>query len=73
MIIVTLVHQQEPIIEIIEKSQEKGVSFKFVKKQGMKLYFETDAEDKQVASRIIKDLIKGSPWGAGLFFQVTVA
>jgi len=56
MIIVNspLMHKQ--IQEQLELNEDP--SFKFVKKEGIKLYFETDAEDLEKAVGIAKQVIK---------------
>ncbi|MFC4653006.1 hypothetical protein ACFO26_08805 [Lactococcus nasutitermitis] len=68
MIIVNIALKQEDIKALLETE-----GFKFVKKQGLKLFFETDAEDKAAEANRAKAIIKGSEWGQGLFFSTGVA
>ncbi|KAF1297168.1 hypothetical protein BAU15_06360 [Enterococcus sp. JM4C] len=69
MISIASAMQQEPIKELLEGYNEDGISFTFKEKQGIKLIFETTADDKDAAAKKAKELIKAEPWGSVLFFQ----
>lgn len=56
MIIVNSPLMHKKIQEQLELNEDP--SFKFVKKEGIKLYFETDAEDLEKAVGIAKQVIK---------------
>ena len=63
--------QQDAIKELLEGYKEEGISFTFKEKQGIKLLFETTAEDTEAAAKKAKELIKAQPWGTVLYFQAT--
>ena len=68
MIIVNLAMKQEDIIKLLEEN-----NYKFVKKQGLKLFFETPTDDLNADAANAKALIKASEFGGALFFNVGVA
>lgn len=47
------------------------MTFTFKEKQGIKMFFETSAEDPEAAAKKAKELIKAQPWGTVLYFQST--
>lgn len=65
--------KQEDIKEAMHAYDQDGVEFKFVKKEGIALFFETNAEDLEKTAADVKKYIKGQPWGSILFFQVIPA
>ena len=67
MILVNSAMMQKEIIELLETN-----GFKHTKKQGLKLYFETPSDDVTTDAVTAKQLIKNSPFGAALFFNVAV-
>ncbi|KZK38107.1 hypothetical protein [Lactococcus taiwanensis] len=67
MILVNSAMMQKEIIELLETN-----GFKHTKKQGLKLYFETPSDDATTDAATAKQLIKNSPFGAALFFNVAV-
>lgn len=69
MIAVSSAMQQDKIKELLEGYNEDGISFTFKEKQGIKLIFETTAEDKEAAAKLAKDMIKATPWGKILYLQ----
>lgn len=68
MIIVNSPIMQDKIIEILESS-DKG-DFKFNKKEGIRIYFETSIENKEEAAKIAKSEIKNNPISGALIFKV---
>lgn len=68
MIIVNSAIMQDKIIDILEACKE--ASFKFIKKEGIRIYFETDMEDQEAAAKIAKAEIKKDPIGGTLLFSV---
>lgn len=68
MIIVNSALMQDKIIKIIESIEDP--KFTFVKKQGLKIYFETDMEDREEAAKIAKAKIKADPVAGSLLFSV---
>lgn len=72
MISIASAMQQDAIKELLEGYNEEGISFTFKEKQGIKLLFETTAEDTEAAAKKAKELIKAQPWGTVLYFQATV-
>ena len=69
MISIASAMQQDAIKELLEGYNEEGISFTFKEKQGIKLLFETTAEDTDAAAKKAKELIKAQPWGTVLYFQ----
>lgn len=68
MIIVNSPIMQDKIIKILEAMDSP--TFKFVKKEGIKIYFETDMEDKDKACDVAKKEIKKDPMGSTIMFKV---
>ena len=68
MIIVNSPIMQEKIIKIVEAMDEPKCTF--VKKDGIKIYFETEFEDKEKAAALIKAAIKKDPMGSAIMFNV---
>lgn len=62
--------QQDKIIELIDGLAKEGVTFSYKEKKGMKIYFETTAEDVASAAKMLKAEVKAQPWGSVLYFQV---
>lgn len=69
MILVNCGAQQDDVIKILEEGNDKA-SFKFVKKQGIKMYFESSIEDLDLAIVEAKAMIKASEVGKALYFQI---
>ncbi|MFC6314266.1 hypothetical protein ACFQHW_01605 [Lapidilactobacillus achengensis] len=63
---------QDKIIDLLNSYNENGVSFKLKSKNGMKLVFETTADDLEAAAKLAKSLIKAQSWGMVLYFQAGV-
>lgn len=72
MIVVNCPLKQDFIIELLAGSNE-AFSITFIKKEGIRLYFDTDCPDINQAIAYIKDKIKSTEIGKVLFFQVTTA
>lgn len=71
MIIVNCALRQDDVIGIVENIQvENDKVFKFLKKQGLQIYFECTLEDEQKAAAIAKQAIKDTEVGKVLFFSV---
>lgn len=71
MIVVNCPLKQDEIIKMVEDIEiENKKEFRFVKKQGMKIYFDSDYSDVQKACSAIKQEIKKSDLGKVLYFNV---
>lgn len=70
MIYINCATQQDYIISTLEQI-EGDITFKFDKKQGMKLGFCVSTEDLDSAITLAKTTLKGSSLGSSLYFQVT--
>jgi len=71
MIVVNCPLKQDEIIQIVENVQiENSKPFKFSKKQGIKIYFESDYNDMEKACSTIKKEIKETELGKVLYFNV---
>jgi len=73
MIKVNSAMQQEKIIDLLNDFDEEGITFTYSKKQGISLFFETNAEDLEKAAKLAKSTITGQTWGSVLYFQVVPA
>lgn len=65
MIQITAPLQGDKIKELIDGLGE----FTFISKAGIKMLFETKIEDKHVAARQAREIIKKQDWGSVLYFQ----
>ncbi|AQR93160.1 hypothetical protein [Clostridium saccharoperbutylacetonicum] len=71
MVVVNCPLKQDDIIKIVENIEiESKKEFKFIKKQGIKIYFESNYSDMEKACLIIKKEIKESELGKVLYFNV---
>ncbi|EHI98869.1 hypothetical protein CDLVIII_2207 [Clostridium sp. DL-VIII] len=71
MIIVNCALRQDDIIGIVEDiAVDNEKVFKFVKKEGLKLFFESTLGDAEKAASLAKQTIKGTELGKALFFSV---
>ena len=59
------------ITELLEAYNENGVSFKFLKKTGLRHDFEVNGIDKDEAISLVKKIIRATPYGSALYFSVT--
>lgn len=69
MIKVSSALKQDEIVELLNAYEETELEFSFVRKEGIALYFETNASDLEEAAKTAKALIKAQPWGSILYFQ----
>lgn len=68
MIEITAAVHHDKIIELLSNYNEDGIQFSFKEKNGLNLYFETNSENLEKASRLAKTAIKKQPWGSVLYF-----
>jgi len=59
------------ITQLLEAYEENGLTFKFIKKTGLKHEFEHNGSDKDEAVSLVKKLIRSTDYGSGLFFSVS--
>ena len=59
------------IVDLLEQTNEDGITFKYEGKTGIKLCFSTNAEDLEYAMAFAKKTIKNTKIGSVLYFQVT--
>ena len=62
---------QDFIIDLLEKSTEEGISYKYEGKKGIKLQFTVNTDDVAKAMAIAKAAIKGTQIGSVMYFQIT--
>ncbi len=72
MIVVNSPMKRDFIVELLESANLDGTTFKCVEQSGMKLKFETNAEDEEVAAKQAKAHIKSTDIGSVLYFQCIV-
>lgn len=70
MITVNCPMKQEDVIAALSGSHD-GIEFRFLDKKGIKLHFQVDTEDLDQAVATAKNVIKATPFGNVLYFQVT--
>lgn len=70
MIVVESGLKRDYIVELLDGKTIEAVSYKLVRQEGMKLYFEHSGDSEQ-AAKIAKQIIKNSEFGPALFFRVT--
>lgn len=68
MIIINSPSFKKEIIELLETNTE-GATFKHLKTEGIKMYFESSDHTPESA-KLAKQIIKSSPQGSVMFFQV---
>lgn len=71
MIIVNCALMQDKIIQIVESI--KKYNFKYVKTEGIRIYFKTNAQNLNDAAKVAKAAIKANPIGTALYLNVTAA
>lgn len=62
---------QEFLIDLLEKSSEEGITYKYEGKTGIKLCFATNTDDVQKAMAVAKAAIENTQIGSVMYFQVT--
>lgn len=71
MIIVNCALRQDDVTKIVEEIEvENEKVFKFLKKEGLKLFFECSLDNSEKAASIAKQAIKDTQLGKALFFSV---
>ena len=70
MITITIPLKKEFIIALLDQRKEQDQTFKFVRQDKMKLYFEVNG-NQQMAVEKAKKIIQSSSLGKALFFNVT--
>ena len=61
--------KQDDIISCLESLAEGDFTYKFLKKDGIKLYFEVTGEP-ELAALNAKEKIKNTDWGRILYYKV---
>lgn len=69
MISINVALSQDKIIDLLNSFDKESITFTFKEKKGIKLFFETNAEDLEQAAKLAKAEIKAQPWGSVLYFQ----
>ncbi|WP_416327335.1 hypothetical protein [[Eubacterium] hominis] len=62
---------QEFLIDLLEKTNVDGITYKYEGKTGIKLCFATNAEDLANAMAIAKKTIKDTQIGSVMYFQIS--
>lgn len=71
MVLVYCGLRQQDVIEEIEKYKNDGQQvFKLVKKEGIKLYFDTTIKDQWKACNVVSGIIRNYKYGNALFVNV---
>lgn len=71
MIYISCGVSQEFIIDLLEHSDVEGIQYKYEGKTGIKLAFSVNTEDLDQAIAVAKQMIKATPTGSVLYFQIT--
>lgn len=73
MIVINCALMQNEIIKIVENIDiDNEKPLKFIKKQGIKMYFDGDLKNTTSACSVIKSAIKSTPVGKALYFNVVI-
>lgn len=70
MISIASAMQQDAIKELLEGYNEEGMTFTFKEKQGIKMFFETSAEDPEAAAKKSKGTNQSTALGNSPLFSV---
>lgn len=70
MVVVQSPLKRDFIISLLDGKTINSVSFRLVRQEGMKMYFEHDGSP-EAAEKAAKETIKNSEFGPALFFRVT--
>lgn len=62
--------KSDDIINLLNNYNDNGISFKFIKKTGIKLEFEVVGICDEGVCSLIKNLIKDTSFGKALYFSV---
>lgn len=68
MISVASALNQEDIKELLDNYNGDNFSYKFIKKEGIKLFFESSGNADE-AARNAREIIKNTVWGKILYFK----
>lgn len=60
------------LVDALDGKTIDGVTFRFVKKEGLLVYFSHDASDEQTAAAIVKKTAKALPELRAMFVNVRV-
>lgn len=71
MIYISCGLNQDFVINLLEESKEEGITYKYEGKKGITLSFSVDTEDLDKAITVAKQVIKATPIGSVMYFQVT--
>lgn len=69
-ILINAALMSDKIIKLLTEYKEDGITFTFVRKNGMKLEFEVSGIVGPKACNLVKTLIKGTDFGKVLYFTV---
>lgn len=71
MVLVNCPLMQQDVIREVEKYNiDNKKVFSFVRKEGIKLYFDTTVEDKWEACKVISNIIRGMRFSSAIMFHV---
>lgn len=71
MIYISCGLNQDFVIDLLEQSKEEGITYKYEGKKGITLSFSVDTDDLDNAMAVAKRVIKATPIGSVMYFQVT--
>lgn len=69
MIVISMPLQREFVKELLNDKTFEGITYRFVKQEGMKLFFEV-TPNSDAAIKVTKNTIKASKYGSSLNFMV---
>lgn len=70
MVILQVPLKRDVIIELLNGKTFNDQTFRYVKQERMKIYFEVNGDQKQ-AAQTAKQVIKGCELGSALYYNVT--
>ena len=62
----------DKVAEVLDGYEKDGVTYKLIKKEGMKLTFQVEGVDRMSAIDLTKKIIRSYDFGKVLYFQVVV-
>jgi len=72
IVIVNSPLKTENVVEVLDGYDKNGVTYKLIKKEGMKLTFQVEGVDRIGAIDLTKKIIRSYDFGKVLYFQVKV-
>lgn len=70
MIVISSALKKQEIIDLLNGKTINNVLFKYLKTEGINMFFEVNSDDLEAVVGIVKKTIRETDFGVGLFFRV---